>query len=190
MREVILYSAMSLDGYLADTSGGVAWLDGDGSDRTQLGSYEAFSKTVDTVLMGYRTYRQIVTELSPEAWPYRGKTTYVFTHRQLTAAEDIVFTAQSPAELIAALKAQPGQDIWVCGGAHVVQQLLACNLLDKLFITVVPTLLGSGIRLFARQERELPLKLISTECYNGMAELRYQRRCGLEVEEAAVQVER
>ena len=180
MRNVILYIAMSLDGYLADANGGVAWLDGDGSDSLHPGSYEAFSETVDTVLMGYRTYRQIVTELSPETWPYCGKTTYVWTHRELPAAEGIVFTSQSPAELIAALKTQPGQDIWVCGGANVVQQLLALDLLDRLFVTVIPTLLGDGIRLFSQQERELPLKLIAVERYNGMAELRYQRRKPLE----------
>ena len=62
----------------------------------------------------------------------------------------------------------------------MVQQLLALDLLDRLFVTVIPTLLGDGIRLFSQQERELPLKLIAVERYNGMAELRYQRRKPLE----------
>lgn len=176
MRKVILYIAMSLDGYLADETGGVAWLEGDGSDERHPGSYEAFTERVDTVLMGYRTYAQIVAELSPQAWPYAGKTTYVLTHRKKAPTDGIIFTEQDPAELVAGLRRQPGKDIWLCGGADVVRQLLALNLVDEFFITVIPVLLGQGIRLFSPQERQLPLRLLETVSYNGMVELRYQRR--------------
>ena len=81
MRKVVIYIAMSLDGYIADKNGSVSWLGGDGSDKDNFGSYPEFIETVDTVILGYTTYNQIVTELSPDVWPYDGKATYVPTHR-------------------------------------------------------------------------------------------------------------
>lgn len=73
MRKVILYIAMSIDGYIADEKGGVDWLAGDGSDKDNQGSFPRFIETVDIVILGYKTYYQIVTELSPDSWAYLGK---------------------------------------------------------------------------------------------------------------------
>lgn len=72
MGKIVLYLAMSVDGYIADEQGGVGWLGGDGSEPDAPGSYPAFYETVDTIVMGWTTYRQIVTELSPDSWPYEG----------------------------------------------------------------------------------------------------------------------
>ncbi len=73
MRKTILYIAMSLDGYIADRDGGVAWLAGDGSSPDHPGSYPRFYESIDTVILGYATYRQIVTELFPDGWIYQGE---------------------------------------------------------------------------------------------------------------------
>lgn len=83
MREVDLFIAMSLDGYIADRTGGVSWLCGHDGSEEQGDGYDRFITCVDTVLMGANTYRQITEELSPDAWPYDGLTTYVVTHREL-----------------------------------------------------------------------------------------------------------
>lgn len=72
MRKVILYIAMSLDGYIADRKGNVNWLAGQDDAGEQIDTYGAFINEVDTVVMGWNTYRQITTELSPEEWPIRG----------------------------------------------------------------------------------------------------------------------
>lgn len=117
MREVVLYIGMSLDGFIADPAGGVDWMQGDGSEPEHPGSYPEFFRTVDTVLLGYRTYRQITTELSPDTWAYSGKKTYVLTHRTLPPQEEIVFTDLPAGELLKKLKQQDGERIWVCGGA-------------------------------------------------------------------------
>ncbi len=69
MRQVILYIAMSLDGYIADMHGGVGWLPAV-EDAPAADSYDAFVRSVDTVVMGWNTYRQLVTELSPGTWVY------------------------------------------------------------------------------------------------------------------------
>lgn len=176
MRKTVLYIAMSLDGYIADRDGGVGWLAGDGSDPDHPGSYPDFLRTVDTVVMGYRTYRQIVTELSPDRWVYAGLKSFVLTHRPLASTDEIRFTDKDPCLLAAELRAAPGRDIWILGGAEVAQQLLNGGQIDQLRITVVPILLGDGIPLFARREKALPLKLVSSGCCDGMTELIYEPR--------------
>lgn len=176
MRRVILYIAASLDGYIADKHGGVGWLEGDGSDEKSEGSYPAFIETVDTVLLGYTTYQQITAELSPGQWPYGGKTSYVFTHRPPASAREIHFTHESPAGLVNRLKTQPGKDIWICGGASIITPLIAVGLIDRYHITVIPTLLGGGVRLFTDQPAPCPLRFVSAAEYNGMVDLVYEPR--------------
>ena len=68
MGKIVLYLAVSLDGYLADEQGGVRWLTGDGSEPDAPGSYPAFLDTVDAIVMGWTTYHQLITELSPDIW--------------------------------------------------------------------------------------------------------------------------
>ena len=71
--KIVLYLAMSVDGYIADEQGGVSWLEGDGSKPDTSGSYPAFYETVEAIVMGWTTYHQIVTALSPDIWPYEGR---------------------------------------------------------------------------------------------------------------------
>lgn len=176
MRKVSLFIAMSLDGYIADSRGGVNWLEGYEDGGEAFDSYSEFIKEIDTVVMGWNTYDQIVTELSPEEWVYEGLTSYVLTHRRMESSEKIRFTDRNAKELIAELKTKPGKGIWICGGASVAGQLIAEDLIDRYEITVVPTLLGSGIRLFGHGEKEIKLKLIRTRSYQGMTDLIYERR--------------
>lgn len=176
MRNVVLYLAMSLDGYLADKNGGVDWLGGDGSDPAAAGSYPAFYETVDTVVMGWNTYHQIITELSPDINPYQGKKCYVFTHRELENTSEFSFVSKPAAAFLAELKQQPGKNIWICGGANLVQQLIQADQIDQYCISVIPTLLGGGIGVFPQGCEERPLKLVRTESYNGITDLVYVRR--------------
>jgi len=176
MRTVSLFIAMSLDGYIADSKGRVDWLQGQGKDEEQIDSYLEFIKEMDTVLMGWNTYHQIVEELSPKQWIYDDLTTYVVTHKNLASSEKIRFTDSNPAELIRSLKKEKGKGIWICGGANLISQLIKENCIDYYYITVIPTLLGSGIRLFEPREGEILLKLRYTRSYNGMTDLVYERR--------------
>ena len=176
MRKVILYIAMSLDGFIADENGGVAWLEGQEVDSSESGSYPEFIQTVDTVIMGYTTYHQIVEELSPNEWPYIGKQSYVLTHKNLESKEGICFTSEPIQSLLERLAQEPGKDIWLGGGANVVNQAVKLNLVNQYWVSVIPTILGNGISLFGNDNPEIKLKLISTQSYNGMTDLIYERR--------------
>lgn len=81
MKQVTLFIAISLDGYIADRSGGVDWLSGTSTEDTD--SYDAFIRGIDTVIMGGNTYRQIITQLSPETWPYPELESYVVTRHSI-----------------------------------------------------------------------------------------------------------
>lgn len=176
MRKVVLFIAMSLDGYVADSNGGVDWLKGQGDSNENIDVYSQFVKDIDTILMGWNTYYQVTTELSPTEWVYGDFTTYVITHNAIDSSEQIHFTSENPSELLEKLKSENGKDIWICGGANLIQQLMHDNLIDQYYISVIPTLLGSGIRLFENMEREIKLKLLKTQTYNGITDLVYTRR--------------
>ncbi len=176
MKKVIVYIATSIDGYIAGQNGDISWLGGDGSDPENFGSYPSFIETVDTVILGYNTYHQIVTELSPNQWPYAGKKSYVLTHRQLESTEEIDFTSEDITSLILRLKEQPGSNIWICGGAGVVNQAHRNGLVDEYVLSIIPNILGSGIKLFEQIDNSVPLKLKSTQNYNGIVDLVYQKR--------------
>ena len=175
MRKVSLFIAMSLDGYIARSDGGVDWLSGQGDDENN-DSYTEFIKNIDTILMGWNTYNQIISELSPKKWVYNDFTTYVITHRDVASSKKIRFKNVNPVDLRKRLKEKKGKDIWICGGANIVEQLVNENLIDVYYVTVIPILLGSGIRLFKNGKRENKLKLINTNVYNGMVDLVYIRR--------------
>lgn len=176
MKKICLFIAMSLDGYIADNKGNVDWLKGQGCDNENIDTYSEFVKNIDTILMGWNTYHQIVTELSPEEWIYSDFTTYVITHNECVSSEKIRFTNINPVELLKTLKKENGQDIWICGGANLVRQLVNEDFIDCYYITIIPTLLGSGIRLFEDGKQEIKLRLINTRSYNGMTDLIYTRR--------------
>ncbi len=176
MRNVVLYTAMSLDGYLADRDGGVGWLSGQDPNAEDPDTYASFIRDVDTVLMGWNTYHQVTTELSPSVWPYHGLTSYVITHRALSSSEEIRFTQMEPCRLVCTLREASGRDIWICGGAEIIRPLIEEDLIDIYRISVIPVLLGGGKVLFDPVERPLALRLTGYQQGNGIVELTYTRR--------------
>ena len=175
MRRVILYIAISLDGYIADLNGGVSWLDSGADAENTEDGYEAFLQKIDTVVMGYNTYRQVAEELSPGKWVYSGMMSYVLTHRKMDDLPEIRFVHQNVGRLLQRLKQQEGRDIWLCGGANVVGQCLEQDLIDELHITMIPILLGRGIPLFCTLDRSIHLKLISVKKNGNLLECIYRR---------------
>ena len=176
MRKVTLFIAMSLDGYIADKDGGVDWLNGQEEDGENMDTYSEFIKTIDTIIMGWNTYHQVITELSPEEWVYPEQISYVITHREIPSTERIHFTSESPCDLVKRLREEEGNGIWICGGASIVRQLMETDLIDTLHISVIPTLLGDGVRLFGPLEKEQKLRLVKTQSYNRITDLVYEKR--------------
>lgn len=176
MRRVVLFIAMSLDGYIADSEGGVDWLKGQDEDGEDIDVYSDFVKGVDTVVMGWNTYHQVTTELSPSEWIYADLDSYVVTHRDAVSTEKITFSWENPCDLVKRLAKEEGKDIWICGGAEIIRQLMQEDLIDLYYISVIPVILGKGIRLFGGLDREIGLRLRETQSYNGITDLVYERK--------------
>lgn len=90
-REVTLFIAMSLDGYIANEDGCIDWLQVFENQEGTTNSYDMFIKNIDSIMMGYTTYHQLITEITPNQWPYDKQYTYVITHRTLKDKSNICF---------------------------------------------------------------------------------------------------
>lgn len=176
MRTVTLFIAMSLDGYIAGVDGNISWLEGQTEGANDMISYDEFIKDIDTVILGWNTYHQIATELSPEEWMYKDFKSYVLTQRDIPETKQITFVNKSVCELVKTLKQEEGKGIWICGGAKVIQPLMKEKIIDKFHISIIPIILGNGIRLFETIDRTIPLRLLKSVSYNGITDVIYVYR--------------
>ena len=181
-RKVILYIAVSLDGFIADKHGGVDWLEGDTENEIKTNnveqesnSYTDFIENIDTIIMGMTTYRQVVTELSPDVWPYQGIKSFILTSKREQDKEDIYFVNMNVTELVQQLKVQEGKDIWIVGGANIANQLIKDNMIDEYQITTIPIILGEGIRLFGQGNKRISLRLEGVKQYEDTVLSIYSR---------------
>jgi dihydrofolate reductase len=165
MGKIILYIASSLDGYIARENGDVDWL----PTNTDSG-YDNFYKSIDTVIMGKKTYDQILTFGD---YPYKGKKSYVFTRNDsLTKDENVEFVSNIE-EFSRNLVSSKG-NIWLVGGSELFSAFLEHKLVDEIILSIIPTVLGKGIPLFQNINQEANLKLIKTTGYSGFVELTYK----------------
>ncbi len=150
-----VFVATSLDGCIARPDGSLDWLpQADASAEGDEHGYEAFVARMDVLVMGRATYDTVIG--FDVGWPY-DLPVVVLTHRPLDAVPSgaDVRTARGPvAEVVADLAAEGRTSAYVDGG-DVIRQFLAADLVDELTITVVPVLLGDGIRLFGNVEHDL-----------------------------------
>lgn len=126
--------------------------------------------------MGRTTYQQVINELSPGVWVYEGKKCIVATTGNHEPDPRIEYVSEDITEFIKNLKGKPGNDIWLVGGGKLIDQFIKKDLIDKYIITIIPTILGTGIPLFHSGNPEIKLKLVEIRDIDGMAELTYVRR--------------
>lgn len=140
-RRVRYQVAASLDGFVAGPNGEADWIPMD-SDIDFGGLFAQF----DTLLMGRRTYEGMVSQ-GQSGGGFGMKT--VVVSRTLKAADHpgVTVIADGLADAVAALKAQPGKDIWLFGGGELFRSLVSLGLVDRVEVALVPVLLGGGIPL-------------------------------------------
>lgn len=148
MRKIVLYIATSIDGLIAGENDDIKWLDNFPNPKKSDYGYAQFYDSIDTLLMGGRTFR-VINKLV-EAWPYHEKETYIIS-RQMTedpTTPRVSLLGANWINEIRAIKEQKGKDIWIVGGGEILGELLKYNLVDKMIISHFPVLLGKGKRLF------------------------------------------
>ena len=177
MAKVILYIAVTIDGYIAREDGAVDWLDMVAVDGEDYG-YAAFYEGVDALIMGSKTYEEVLL-LSPGEWPYTGKLSYVLSRRALTTDnEEIVITSEAVEDVLAQLKGGDMETIWLLGGGVLTASMLALDLIDEMILSIIPLTLGNGLPLFPRQgQGERKFELLETKGYgSGVVQVHYRRK--------------
>jgi len=168
---VVVYIGISLDGYIATKEDSLDWLlntPGKGDN-----GFGEFYETVDTIIMGRRTYDWIM-EHEQGRFPYPGKECYVYTTRKQDDTDQVTFTGQKPEDLISGLKAA-GKRIWIVGGSKIIQMFREKDLIDQYILNIAPVILGDGIPLFCKgQEKALVFDAVRT--FGQFAELRYHTK--------------
>jgi dihydrofolate reductase len=173
-RKVILYIAMSVDGYIAKPGDNLDFLNMVQEEGEDYGYY-AFEQTVDTVIMGRKTYDWVMKQV-PE-FPHAQKNAFIITRTPRQDIGKTRFYTGNLKELVSNLKAEQGKNIFVDGGAEIVQELLKEKLIDEFIISIIPVFLGSGTLLFKEGQPEQELKLIRAESFpSGLVQVHYSRK--------------
>lgn len=149
-----VFIATSLDGFIARTDGDIGWLTGRGPDAGDTG-YQDFIDSVDTVVIGRKTYEQVLA-FGREQWPYDGKQVAVLSTRLDPASDPRITGYGNLADLTRGLLDAGAKHVYADGG-QVIQSLLRAGLLDELTVTTIPVLLGTGIPLFGPLDGDVTL---------------------------------
>jgi dihydrofolate reductase len=168
VRRIRFRVATSLDGYIAVPKGEADWIVPD-PEFDFLALFNQF----DAVLLGRRTYELTQSPGAPP-WP-PGISVYVFS-RTLRQRDHpgVTIVADKVEEMVAALRAKSGKDIWLFGGASLFRSLLDARLVDTVEVAVMPVLLGGGIPLLPPPAKQAILKLIGSYASKaGIVSLEY-----------------
>jgi dihydrofolate reductase len=165
-----VFIATSLDGFIARENGSFDWLPADPEPH----GYDEFMATVDALVIGRKTFE---TALAFDTWPYGKKPVVVLSSRptEWKAPEGAVcdFMSGSPQEIVARLTERGMNHLYIDGGI-TIQRFMEAGLIQRLIITRVPVLLGSGIPLFGPLSRDVRPKHVATRSYpSGLVQSEY-----------------
>lgn len=166
-----VFIAASLDGFIARRDGGLDWLRRVEDAGEDYGFQDLFAE-IDALLLGRATWE---VAAGFERWPYAGKRVAVLSRRPREGTHGETFHAADPVAVLDLLGAAGVRHVYADGGS-VVSQLVAADRVDALTVSVIPILLGDGIRLFQGPLPERPLTLVSARPFrSGLVQLRYRR---------------
>jgi dihydrofolate reductase len=172
VRKVTFGGAISLDNYLARSDHSVDWLLWGNEVATVIADYW---KTIDTVLMGRKTYE--VAARSGQGGGYPGVKNYVFSQTLPEGPDGVTVVRTDAAEFVRALKRQDGKGICLMGGGELARSLFEVGLIDEIGFNIHPVLLGSGVPLFHAMSRQINLELQECRTFsNGCVYVTYRVR--------------
>jgi dihydrofolate reductase len=172
MRKVVLGLGISLDGYIARLDGSVDFL-----FMPKDYSMGPFFKTIDTAIMGRKTYEVGLKMGGAGAFGGSSMIYYVMSRSQAPGERDgVTFTNQTPADLIAQIRKRRSKNMWHMGGGELAREFLKADLVDGLYLGVVPVLLGEGLPLFPGGFPQRNFALLENKTFSkGLIALKYER---------------
>ena len=167
-----MYIAVSLDGYIAHSDGNIDWLDSVARPDEDYG-YDTFIETIDTVIMGRKTYEKVLS--FGGEFPHASRDCYVLTRTERRPDGQVRFYSGSPEKLLDQIRSKHGKDIFIDGGSEAIDLFRKKDLIDSYTVSFIPILLGEGIPLFKESNQELPLKLVAAKTFDsGLVQLTYE----------------
>lgn len=166
-----VFVGTSLDGFIARANGSFDFLPPGGGEPH---GYDEFMATVDALVVGRNTFE---VALKLPSWPWGQKPVFVLSTRALEpvpAGAVVERLSGAPAEIASQLSARGLRHVYVDGGI-TIQGFLRAGLVQRLIITRVPVLVGSGIPLFGVTDRDIHLKHVATRQYaSGLVQSEYE----------------
>lgn len=176
MRTLSLFIATSLDGYIAKPNDDMSFLklvEKEGEDY----GYAKFTETIDTIILGRRTYDWVMKEIGSSHYDNGTRDVYVITRTAKPSVGRTTFYTGNLPDLVKQLKSQEGKNLYCDGGAEIIHELLKNDLIDEFTISVIPVLVGDGTRLFKDNRPEQVLEFISSKSFDtGLLQLHYKRK--------------
>jgi len=170
--KVILYIAVSLDGYIAGENDDLSFLDIVGKQGEDYG-YNNFLKTVDTIITGRRTFDWVVNSIGE--FPNKNIQYYVISKSVHPEIENVKFYSGNIENLVLELKNKAGKNIFLEGGSQIVSLFLKYKLIDEFIISVIPIIIGKGINLYTQNYSQIQLELISSKSFeSGLVQVHYK----------------
>jgi len=171
VRKIILGLGISLDGYIARPDGAVDFL-----FMPKDYSMADFFASIDAAIMGRKTY-DAALKMDGSGFGSMKIEYYVLSHSLPPGKRDgLTFVNQSPAAFVEEMRKRPGKHIWLMGGGELARDFLKADLVDELYLGVVPVLLGEGIPLFPSGFPQRDFSLIENKTYSrGLIALQYKR---------------
>jgi dihydrofolate reductase len=171
-RKIVCYIATSLDGYIATEDDSLDWLfkvEGEGD-----AGYSEFIETIDTVVMGRRTYDWVM-EMEKGRYPYEELQSFIYSRsaKNVSDAGNIEFTDMDIPAFAEKLKSVQGKNIWVVGGSELLAGFMDAGLIDEWIISIAPVVIGRGIPLFPKTDLMTEYKLKDVKRYGEFAQLHY-----------------
>ncbi len=159
MRTVTYGGATSLDMFIAGPNGSMDWLVWTDDVQKIMADYWP---TIDTILMGRKTYEVSVDGGGGGGPSMAGISTYVFsrTMKQPPAA-GITVVSDDAGGFVRGLKAKPGKGIMVMGGGELARSLFDADVIDEVGVNIHPVLLGAGVPLVPGLAQPIKLELVS-----------------------------
>lgn len=166
LRRVRFSAATSLDGFIAGPNGEIDWI-----ARDRDFDFTALYSQFDTALVGRKTF----DEMNAKGGRLPGIDLYVFSYSASQKDCPNAKLSRDPVSTVSEIRAAPGKDIWLFGGARLFASLMELGLVDSVEISVSPVLLGEGLQLLPLRTKALKLELTSERVYprTGMVRLDY-----------------
>ena len=177
MPDIKLFIATTIDGFIAREGGSLDWLEEMPNPEGLDYGYGDFIADIDVVVMGRTTYEEILG--FGVDWPYTNCDSFVVTsdknYKVKTDKTEVLNCIDIT--IIDKIKSNSKKNIWIIGGGKLISEFINLSLVDEMTLSLIPIILGKGIKLFTNNPSESNFQLLDVKSFNtGIVNLRYKKK--------------